>query len=194
MKHGIAFIPISYCRGLGWEGRKCPPLLTVFTDMPADYKLGEGAGFIAPSCPCKLVKEKGRETAKLTCTAIFFFSSLLPSCMTPSHSLPASTSKSKVDFICPIMSQLQSLSSSCHSVLCGSDNGSNYTGSMSVPHYSIKDRLWQHDAHCWLATFSMHSGEAQEKGLRAVAGRRRQWGNGVGLDLWKDQTKYAKRW
>lgn len=47
MKHGVAFIPINHCRGLGCEGRKCPPPLTVFADMPADYKLGKESNCIA---------------------------------------------------------------------------------------------------------------------------------------------------
>lgn len=102
---------------------------------------------------------------------IMFPLTTLPLYMTPSLSLSASASKLKVDFICPITSQLLSLSSSCHAVLCGSDNGSNYTGSMSVPHHSSKDRLWQHDAHCWLATFSTRSGESQWKGLYAVTSK-----------------------
>lgn len=104
---------------------------------------------------------------------IMFPLTTLPLYMTPSLSLSASASKLKVDFICPITSQLLSLSSSCHAVLCGSDNGSNYTGSMSVPHHSSKDRLWQHDAHCWLATFSTRSGESQWKGLYAVTRKSR---------------------
>lgn len=40
MKHGVAFIPISYCSGCVWERGECPPPLPVFTDIAADYKLG----------------------------------------------------------------------------------------------------------------------------------------------------------
>lgn len=47
MKHGVAFIPINYSRGLVYEGRKCPPPLTVFADMPADYNLGNESYSIA---------------------------------------------------------------------------------------------------------------------------------------------------
>lgn len=144
----------------------------------------QGRNCIHSSALCaNLKKEKAERQLNSHAPEKFWSSALhimfplttLPLYMTPSLSLSASASKLKVDFICPITSQLQSLSSSCHAVLCGSDNGSNYTGSMSVPHHSSKDRLWQHDAHCWLATFSTRSGESQWKGLYAVTRKSRHW-------------------
>lgn len=68
---------------------------------------------------------------------------------TPPLSQSASVHKLKVDFICPIVSALSShLPRLCHTVLCGSDNGSNYICSMSVLQHSSSStgRLWHHDA------------------------------------------------
>lgn len=68
---------------------------------------------------------------------------------TPPLSQSASVHKLKVDFICPIVSALNShLPRLCHTVLCGSDNGSNYICSMSVLQHSSSStgRLWHHDA------------------------------------------------
>lgn len=59
--------------------------------------------------------------------------------------------KLKADFISPIVRPLHSrlLQSLCRSVLCGSDNESNYTGSMSEPRHSVSTgRLRHHDARC----------------------------------------------
>lgn len=73
----------------------------------------------------------------------------------PLTTLPLSQSacvhKLKVDFICPIVSALNShLPRLCRSVLCGSDNGSNYICSMSVLQHSSSStgRLRHHDAQC----------------------------------------------
>lgn len=56
-----------------------------------------------------------------------FYDSLILSQFASMHEL-------KVDFICPILSPLNSrFPHHYRFVLCGSDNGSNYTGSMSVP-------------------------------------------------------------
>lgn len=168
MKHGVAFIPISYCRGLGQEGRECPPPLTVFTDMPADYKLGarnwlhSSLSFLetwkrkmhkywthrdARTTRGKLCTDFPTETVLLSCSHLPLH--LLSSHHPTSPSQSASVHKLKVDFKCPIVSALNShLPHLCHTVLCGSDNGSNYICSMSVLQHSSSStgRLWHHDA------------------------------------------------
>lgn len=153
MKHGVAFIPISYCRGLGWEGRECPPPLTMFTDMPADYKLGRKSDCTALLSlqTWKRERHKHYHSNRKPMIVVFSFfhfpSSFSSSFLSPSPPLSLTPSFSlnlpelKVDFICPILSPLNSrLPHLCRFVLCAGDNGSNYTGSMSVPQLQQQHR------------------------------------------------------
>lgn len=97
-----------------------------------------------------------------------FLSPFPPLSMTPSFSL--NLPELKVDFIRPILSPLNSrLARLCRFVLRAGDNGSNYTGSMSVP------QLQQRHRQAVLPRSPLpgphphaHSGESQSEGLHAV--------------------------
>ena len=153
MKLGVAFIPISYCRGLGWQGRECPPPLTVFTDMPDDYKLGREFTQLS-SFVNNINTNKPKQFQRTFFLLIFFFfyHILFPltidSLWFP-HSL---MHKLQVDFICPFSSLFNTcLSHHCHATLCASDNGSNYSGFMSVAQHSTSSttgRMQRREACC----------------------------------------------
>lgn len=117
---------------------------------------------------------------------IFFFIlcplTTLPLSMAPSFSLnlPVCT-ELKVDFICPLCESPQFFLRLCRSVLCGGDNGSNYTGSMSAPRHSGSStgRLWHHDARCPATSTHTHthSGESPLKGLAHCGAETQTTGN-----------------
>lgn len=108
----------------------------------------------------------------------------------------ASVHQLKVDFLCPSVSPLNSLLPClCSSVLCGGDNGNNYTSSMSVPQHSSSNsstsRLWHHDVCCLAISYSA---ESKLKGLHMVMRKKTDINEWNGVCFYIFCTKYVERW